>query len=294
MSCSDSDRGRVDRAVTEGLESGEWRALRGHLSACAACASEYEDASLAVSQLEGHAFEPTDSAREALLYDLLSALEGKAAHASLLHGTDVTAPTSLWRSAALVASLGVVLVGVGAVLVGPGLGRSDDPVSESGLTARGATEASAGFSVFCLRPEDGSATVIDAAESGGGRAAACRQHDRLQFTYSVDARLTHIGSLALVALGPDGERAWYWPRPDETLPVSSGARQVALPGSFELLDRHQPGRWTILGIFAPASLSRAEVEAHLSGPELSDDHPESWLTTRAVVIVSDDVVGGHE
>ncbi len=286
----------IRRAVSEGLEASERKTLRAHVAACASCRTDFDRAADGVALLERRPFALPEAVAEGARADLFAALEAEGAVAAEVveaHVLRFPAARRIWVGAGTVLALAA---GVTAAVVLPGQRAAERP---SGFTARGGTEAGLGFNVFCIRLEGGAPQVVSTTGADSSRPVACRLSDRIQFTYSarIGQSATPPETLSLFGVGPDGQVVWYWPRAGGQVHVEPGAQQAALPGSFELAARHAPGHWDIFGVFGPATIDTAAIEArvhagsHAALGDLASDGQTAVL--HATMDIADESHGGH-
>jgi hypothetical protein len=279
LTCTPTWGEEIRAAVTEGVGPVRAAALRAHRHECPACAAAYDEATVAVDALEGHADGLPESVRADLgasLFDQLAA-EGALDESPAPTTAEVRpfvrpgAPrTTRPGRRTLWAGLGAALAAGLALTLLPGGTPDEVPLAPPGepgtgvpeFSPRGGARAGLGFGLYCVRVDTGTPRIESAASSGDARPARCALDDRLQFTYSVDAGHPRPPTaLSLVGVGPEGEVAWYWPRAEGAPPLTVPARQEALPGSFELAVRHRPGRWRVYGIFGHRPVPRDALAA---------------------------------
>ena len=266
MGCSDwADEIREAVSDTPGPE--RHVRLRAHVAECASCRASYDTACAAVAALEGNPGGLPEAVMDGLAPVLFARLEAEGALAPASPVRRLSAPRIFWGA---VAAVGAVAAGLFVGLGGPGGEASETrsgqvPPAASEFAARGGAQHDVGFGMFCIGLDGETARIESSATSGSSRAAQCRLTDRVQFTYSLHASAARPApsSLALFAVGPQGELAWYWPRGDGGLRLESEVRQAPLPGSFELSVRHTVGRWRVFGVFATTPLTRESIEARL-------------------------------
>lgn len=270
MICSTLWETEIRDAVADDVEAPRRLALRAHLATCAGCKHAYDAACDAVAALERNPGGLPEAVTSGLAVGLFAQLEAEGALAPAAATVADAEPTPArvlaftprGRLFAGLATAGLLAAGLMVALLRPAATPAETPPE---FTARGGAGADLGFSLFCIGVDGAAARIESTAIAGTGHAAHCRLSDRIQFTYSLqssNARPTPT-SLALFALGPQGQISWYWPRADGVLALEAGARQAPLPGSFDLSVRHAPGRWRVFGVFGTHPLSRAALEAHL-------------------------------